>query len=408
MEYATQLPRKRRSLALYLRRLAQTIRTEGGGPGRESVALGLGVFIGCLPLYGFHLLICMAAGTLFRLNRLKVYLAANISNPFVAPWLLLLEVEAGAFLRHGAFHPLSLETIKSVELASVTLDLVVGAVAVGAALGGLVGGITYALVRGTDEHDAFATVVRLAADRYIDAGVTAWEFARGKLRGDPIYRALVCDDLLARPLSGPAVPGHDERRAAPAGTLVDIGCGMGLSLALLAETRRASLAGTWPMALPVPPAFEHIVGIEIRRRVAAMAAAALADDAVVITGDARASLPGRFHVVLLFDVLHMMGRDEQEALIASLAANLEPEGRILVREADAAAGWRFTAVRWGNRLKALTRGSWRQQFCFRTAPEWAACFASHGLHSEMRRMSEGTLFGNVLFVVTPDRPRSGA
>ena len=42
----------------------------------------------------------------------------------------------------------------------------------------------------------FAELVRLASDRYADAGIVAWEFARGKLRGDPIYRACVCDGLL--------------------------------------------------------------------------------------------------------------------------------------------------------------------------------------------------------------------
>ena len=59
----------------------------------------------------------------------------------------------------------------------------------------------------------------------------------------------------------------------------------------------------------------------------------------------------------------------------------------------------------GNRLKALAFGSWRQPFHFRTAAEWQACLASHGLHAEVREMSEGTPFANVLLardaVVSP-------
>jgi len=72
---------------------------------------------------------------------------------------------------------------------------------------------------------------------------------------------------------------------------------------------------------------------------------------------------------------------------------------MLVREADAAAGWRHEAVRFGNRLKAIATGSWRQRFFFRTADEWIACFASHGLAAEIRPMSAGT-FSNVLLRIT--------
>jgi hypothetical protein len=66
--------------------------------------------------------------------------------------------------------------------------------------------------------------------------------------------------------------------------------------------------------------------------------------------------------ILLFDVLHLMRPEEQEELLAAMAERLEPGGVVLVREADASAGWRSTAVRLGNRLKAIAVGSWRQEF----------------------------------------------
>ena len=50
----------------------------------------------------------------FGLNRLKMYLAANISNPFVAPVLLFSEIQIGAWLRRGAVHPLTLDAIRQV------------------------------------------------------------------------------------------------------------------------------------------------------------------------------------------------------------------------------------------------------------------------------------------------------
>ncbi len=384
------------ALSARLRRFVQVIRTEGSGPRRESAAIGAGVFIGCLPFYGFHLLICTAVGTVFRLNRLKMYLAANISNPIVAPWLLLLEIQSGAWLRRGTFHRLTMETVSAMSLGTVSLDLLVGGVAVGLVLGGIAAGMTYMLV-GRSERDAFASLVRLASDRYITVGIVAWEFARGKLRGDPIYRAVVCSGLLSpRPQSSPG------------GTLLDVGCGMGLTLALVAEANRAKTAGTWPDAWPEPPCFDRAVGIEVRRRVAAIAAAALGGDAKVITGDARTAIPDRVHAVLLFDVLHMMRGEDQEALLAAIASALDPDGVILIREADAAAGWRFTAVRWGNRLKAVAFGSWRQPFHFRTTSGWQACLARLGLRVEVREMSGRTPFANVLLVVTPPQPRSCA
>ena len=71
---------------------------------------------------------------------------------------------------------------------------------------------------------------------------------------------------------------------------------------------------------------------------------------------------------------------------------------ILVREADAAAGLGFHAVRIGNRLKALVFGHWRQRFAFRTAEDWQALFERLGFSTTVQRASEGTPFANVLFI----------
>jgi len=93
---------------------------------RETAAVALGVFIGCLPVYGFHLLMCWMVGFAFGLNRLKMYLAANISNPLVAPWLLFAEIQTGAWLRRGSFHPLERDYIVSTGLTVFGIDAVVG------------------------------------------------------------------------------------------------------------------------------------------------------------------------------------------------------------------------------------------------------------------------------------------
>ncbi len=394
----------RLSLPTRLRRLAVLIRTEGGGPIHETAAIACGVFIGCLPLYGLHLLICGAVGTIFRLNRLKMYLAANLSNPFMAPLLVFLEIQAGGWLRRGSFHQVSVAAVKDTSAVTFGADLLIGSIAVGVVLAGLAGGLTYAVVRRKEQGDDFHELVRLASDRYIDAGLVAWEFARAKLNADPIYRACISGGLLTSVTDVDDPTGVDSGR-----TLLDLGCGQGLTLALLAEVRRAQGSGRWPPEWPALK-FDHLVGVDIRERVVKIASAALAGDADVFLGDARTMAPRRVQAVLLIDVLHLMRREDQEAVLGAMARALDPGGLMVIREADAGAGWRFTVTQCGNRLKALAFGSWHQPFHFRTAAEWKSCMASHGLQAEVREMSQGTPFANILLLATrpsdslPDEP----
>ena len=150
-------------------------------------------------------------------------------------------------------------------------------------------------------------LVRKASDRYVSGSITAWEFARGKMRGDPIYRATLFDKLLPS-----------------AGTLIDVGCGQGLTLALLAEARHSLDRGEWPPTSPRPSRFDRLIGIEIRPRVAALADAALGGDAEVLRADARTVPSNQADAILLFDVLHRMERSQQESAADGLAAALQP------------------------------------------------------------------------------------
>ena len=60
----------------------------------------------------------------------------------------------------------------------------------------------------------FLDLVRDASDRYITASIVAWEFARGKLRGDPLYR---CDGLRRAAAFGRNAGRHRLRQWADAG-----------------------------------------------------------------------------------------------------------------------------------------------------------------------------------------------
>jgi uncharacterized protein (DUF2062 family)/protein-L-isoaspartate O-methyltransferase len=371
-----------------LRRVFGELRTEGAGRMREAVAIGLGAFIGCSPWYGFHFLLCWAVGWCLRLNRLKMYLAANISNPLMAPVLVLCELETGAWIRRGQTHLFTIATVKQIDPWQFAGDLILGSVVVGAAVGLLAGAGTYWMSRGDAAAPWFGAIVNRAADRYLSASITAWEFARGKLRGDPVYRAVMTSANLP---SG--------------GTLLEIGCGQGLMLAVLAEATTAWRAGAWPAAMPPPPRFDRLVGIERRRRVARMAQDALNDVATIVAADARAQAFEQSRVALFLDVLHMLPASDQERLLTAVADRLDANGVLVVREPDAGGGWRFRAVRFGNQLKAIVTGNWRQSFHFRTSTEWIACFEHLGFHVDRMSTSEGTPFANELFVLR-GRPRA--
>lgn len=362
-----------------LRRTFYDLRTEGQGRVREACAIGVGLFIGCTPFYGFHILLCWIVGRLLRLNRLNVYLAANVSNPIVAPLLVLAELQTGTWLRTGSFLALTLESVRSTTAWQIGTDLLLGSAVVGGVLGVTGGLVTYVALGGGARDPFFDRLARAAADRYVTTSITAWEFARGKLRGDPVYRDVLLGGWLP---SG--------------GRLVDIGCGQGLMLALLAEAELFERAGTEPTGQRLPR-FDRLVGVELRPHRARLARAALGADAEILESDARTISAGACRVVLLFDVLHMMPRHDQDALLATAVGALEPGGVILVREADASAGWRFQAVRIGNRLTALTSGAWRQTLAFRTVGEWRECFSRHGLEVEGAPASAGTPFANHLF-----------
>ncbi len=215
----------------------------------------------------------------------------------------------------------------------------------------------------------FEDILHDACERYRPAGRIAYHFARGKLRGDPVYRAVWEGGLLPRE-----------------GTLLDLGCGGGLLLALVASAKKR---GGPDLGL---------VGVETRTRAAAVASVALGDEAQIITADVRVHPLPAARTIVLFDVLSMMPAQEQDALLAVLLRALESGGTLLVREVDAGAGWRFHTVQAANRFKAWAFRTRGVRFTFRTLSEWREWLERAGLTVEVRPMGQGTPFANVLLV----------
>lgn len=362
-----------------LRELLYRLRTEGDSPGRQAGAVGLGVFIGCSPFYGFHLALCVILARLLGLNRGLTYLAAHISLPGLWPLLVFGEIQVGRWLRGGGTLPIRPSQLRQLDPWQFGIDLLVGSAIVGVALALPLAFLTYQAVKNRRKAPEIHDLIEETAHRYLESGMFDWEFARGKLRHDPVYLQLLQHGLL---------PSE--------GRLLDLGCGRGILLALLLTARERSERGLLPEGWPSPPAALDLHGIESNPKASAAGRIALGDAATIETADLRdAELPPA-RVALLLDVLHYLPAAGQEELVGRIAAALEPGGLLLIRDADAAGGWRFTATRVQERLCALGRRHWGQRFHYRSAGEWQRLLESAGFAVEVRPMGMGTPYANVL------------
>jgi SAM-dependent methyltransferase len=227
----------------------------------------------------------------------------------------------------------------------------------------------------------FRELVEAAALSYRRSGRYAWHFAKGKLGGDPVFRFL---------LRTPVLPS--------AGRLLDLGCGQGVLMTLLRSAAARHADGAWPADWPAPPRNVDLQGVELAFRRVRTAQAALGDGATVVHGDIREVPLPRSTAIVILDVLLYLGRDDQVRVLARCAEALEPGGVLVLREADAGAGLRFSITRWAEWIACWSRGQWRQPLRYRPASEWAALLEGLGFTVAMTSMSSGTPFGNVLFV----------
>jgi SAM-dependent methyltransferase len=213
------------------------------------------------------------------------------------------------------------------------------------------------------------------------AGRAAWHYARGKLRHDPVYFALLRSGVLP-----------------DGGTLVDLGCGQGILLALLSAAKEQFERGRWPSGWPAPPARLAMRGYDLRDRSIRTARLALDGKAALECRDIRGlELPPCAAVVVL-DVLYHLAPAEQERTLASAARALQPGGVLVLRETDAGAGLRFQVQRGAERLAQAWRGRFAPRLWYREARQWAAVLQGLDLSVSSEPMSAGTPFASVLFV----------
>jgi len=81
----------------------QILRTQDSNL-KMAVAIGFGIFMGIFPVWGFQMLLAVFLASIFRLNKVIVLVAANISIPPVIPILLYLSFITGGLLLNQSSH----------------------------------------------------------------------------------------------------------------------------------------------------------------------------------------------------------------------------------------------------------------------------------------------------------------
>lgn len=121
-------------------------------PRRIFWALFLGVFVGVTPLWGLHVIICVFAARVLKLNQALLLFAVGISNPIMGPPLLALDAAVGsAVLGRGFVLPTldfsgDLRPILALG-GQLVVDLFVGSLVVGPVLGVFCGGLGVLLAK---------------------------------------------------------------------------------------------------------------------------------------------------------------------------------------------------------------------------------------------------------------------
>lgn len=223
-------------------------------------------------------------------------------------------------------------------------------------------------------HDA-------ASHPFRGAGRRAWHSVRGKLRFDPVFFALLMRGLL---------PDRGE--------LLDLGCGRGVLLALLAAACDQYLAGTWPRHWPPPPLHLTLHGLDFQPGAIHTARLALGSRAHLEHVDIRHAEFAPCAVIVLLDVLFYLCEEDQLRVLERATAALDSAGVLLIREADAGAGFTFRMTQCAERLAAAASGRGWQSLHYRRTMEWLRLLESFGLSVCAESMSAGTPFANVLLV----------
>lgn len=279
---------------------AYRLATEGQSPGAQAAAVGIGLFIGCTPLYGIHLFLALITARLLGLSRIKMMAACMISIPVLAPFLFWGELQVGSKLVRGQWRAIRPGDLGMRGLGELGFDLIVGSLIVGVAIGAIGALIVWLVVPKGAVASYRRKVIERAAHRFLAIGYKEWWRTRRELFRHP--------DLALRAGRGDFAPG---------GRFLDLGCGDGALLAMVLEADE----GRRP---------DRLLGVTLEAGVARQTEVALGSDVTMEIADPSCWPIEKQTAVVIWETRRRRAPILDDRLLQRIHDALEEKGSLIV------------------------------------------------------------------------------
>ncbi|HEV2619025.1 MAG TPA: DUF2062 domain-containing protein [Acidobacteriaceae bacterium] len=347
-----------------MRTAAAGLLTERLDPGGAAAAVFLGVWIGIVPIYGFQTLAAVGVALLFRLNKPLIVASTFINNPLLQPVIILCSIELGIFVRHGHFRLLRFSALAHLPVKDDLISWVLGSVVLGVIVGGVAALLTaIALHLKWPANSGLRDRLRFVNQTFAQSASSDRCFVWCKLRLDRIFGMLSAEDL-------------------GSGTVVDLGCGCGMTLCDTAYGEKG----------------RRLVGCDLNARRIAVARQALASlNAEVSVEDVRHFKLPDAGLILILDVLQYLAAEEQLALLRRCCSALDPQGRLIFRAHDRERGlWSAITLAVDRLLFSYERTGRRPLIL--SAPQYQRVLEDAGMQVETRRFRNRLPLAHILFI----------
>jgi uncharacterized protein (DUF2062 family) len=119
---------------------------EHSSPREVGLSVGVGAFIACTPLVGFHIWLALGLATILKLNRLWAMIGSRLSTTPVFLVTTFAEIQLAHHLRTGGWIAMSVRQALA-RGPELVLDWALGSVIVGAVVATIAGLVAAALAR---------------------------------------------------------------------------------------------------------------------------------------------------------------------------------------------------------------------------------------------------------------------
>lgn len=137
--------------------LIKTFVDSSGSPAKKAAAVGFGVFMGILPIWGWQMITAASVAHFLRLNKAIVLVASNISAAPLVPFIVFLSYEAGKLILPESMHvPLRWDVLQedpALFFAESGLQYLLGACLLAVVCGLLAFAITFPLFKSIQQDN---------------------------------------------------------------------------------------------------------------------------------------------------------------------------------------------------------------------------------------------------------------